>query len=121
MFPFQHLVQATWFPITGKASVFAIFFIENNVSKKLPALKSSPYRLRRAFQIIFEFDEIPTGRVIIRRFMEQHWESFVTSRMKLHKFSFKDEAVWMLILGAFPLMVAILVTLWLIVFRGFDL
>jgi len=117
------LVRAVSFSDDRRSVCLCLLFIfaANNVSENLPAVKNTRLRLHRAFQIIFEFCEIPVRRVIIRRFAKQCYGLFVRSKMKLHKFSFKNEAVWMLILGAFPLLVAILITLWLFVFRGFDL
>jgi len=48
--------------MTGKASGFAFFLFSPkiNVSKKSPAVKNT----RRIFQIVYEFCEILTGRVI---------------------------------------------------------
>ena len=63
------------------------------------------------FQIIFEFDEIPVRRVIIRRFAEQCYGLFVKSKVKPHKFSFKNEAVWMLLFSGLPLVIGVLLTL----------
>jgi hypothetical protein len=46
---------------------------------------------------------------------------FMRSKMKLHKFSFKNEAIWMLIVNSLPLVAGILITLLLFAFRWFDL
>jgi len=108
--------------MTEKASVFAIFLFSPkiNVSEKSTAEKNTRRRLRRAFKIIFEFYEVPARR-IIRRFMEQCWGLFVKSKMNFHKFSFKNEAVWILVFLLFPLIVGIIITLLLFAFRRFDL